>query len=177
MDDLERLRAKLNELDRRILDTVAERQAVVDEIGAVKRDSGTATRDFAREKQVIDSARNSAADLGLPPALAETLMETLIRSSLTKQERERVRAEGKGRGRRALVIGGAGQMGVWFVDFLDSQGFDVTVVSTGQHRELVAQVQELFGLAPDLDLDVITLGPVIEEISHAFDDYWNDPSA
>jgi len=125
--DLEDLRARLSELDRKILDAVAERQAVVEQIGAVKRDSGKATRDFAREKQVLDTARVSADDLGIPPAVAEALMELLIRSSLTKQERARVKAEGQGRGKRALVIGGAGNMGLWFVDFLDSQGFDVTV--------------------------------------------------
>ena len=53
--DLEDLRARLSELDRKILDAVAARQAVVEQIGAVKRDSGKATRDFAREKQVLDS--------------------------------------------------------------------------------------------------------------------------
>jgi len=127
MNGLDRLRARLTELDRRILDAVAERQVVVEEIGAVKRDIGAATRDFAREKQVINAARASADELGISPALAEELMELLIRSSLTRQERARVRAEGRGHGRRALVIGGAGNMGLWFVDFLDSQGFDVTV--------------------------------------------------
>ncbi len=127
MKDLEKLRSRLTDLDRRILDAVAERQAVVEEIGAVKRDAGKATRDYAREKQVIDAARTGAEELGLPPALAEALMELLIRTSLTKQERARVRAEGRGHGRKALVIGGAGQMGLWFVDFLDSQGFDVMV--------------------------------------------------
>ncbi|MFW2405988.1 MAG: prephenate dehydrogenase/arogenate dehydrogenase family protein [Gammaproteobacteria bacterium] len=127
MKDLEKLRSRLTDLDRQILDAVAARQAVVEQIGAVKRDAGTATRDYAREKQVIDAARAGAEELGLPPALAESLMELLIRTSLTKQERARVRAEGRGHGRKALVIGGAGQMGLWFVDFLDSQGFDVTV--------------------------------------------------
>jgi chorismate mutase/prephenate dehydrogenase len=34
-----------------------------------------------------------------------------------------VAAEGKGDGRRVLVIGGAGKMGGWFVDFFESQGF------------------------------------------------------
>jgi chorismate mutase/prephenate dehydrogenase len=54
-------------------------------------------------------------------------MELLIRSSLTTQEQARVRAEGAGQGQRALVIGGCGKMGRWFVEFLDSQGFAVTV--------------------------------------------------
>jgi chorismate mutase/prephenate dehydrogenase len=124
---LEELRARLSELDRRILEVAAERQAVVDQIGEVKRASGKATRDFEREKQVLDKARVAAGELGLPLSLAEALMQVLIRSSLTKQERARVRAEGQGRGRRALVIGGAGNMGLWFVNFLDSQGFDVSV--------------------------------------------------
>ena len=36
-------------------------------------------------------------------------------------------AEGKGNGRRVLVIGGAGKMGGWFVDFFASQGFETTI--------------------------------------------------
>lgn len=153
--DLEQLRARLSELDRQILDAVAERQAVVDEIGAVKVDSGKATRDFAREKQVLDNARVSAHELGIPPAVAEALMELLIRSSLTKQERARVRAEGKGRGRRALVIGGAGNMGLWFVDFLDSQGFDVTVADPAGAIQGYPQVADWRETEDNFDVTVV----------------------
>jgi chorismate mutase/prephenate dehydrogenase len=38
-----------------------------------------------------------------------------------------VAAQASGSGRRALVIGGAGKMGVWFAQFLGSQGFQVEV--------------------------------------------------
>jgi chorismate mutase/prephenate dehydrogenase len=38
-----------------------------------------------------------------------------------------VAARGRGAGRRALVIGGCGKMGRWFVEFLNSQGFAVDV--------------------------------------------------
>jgi chorismate mutase/prephenate dehydrogenase len=61
------------------------------------------------------------------PALAEDLLRLLIRSSLTTQEQASVAAGGAGSGRRVLVIGGAGLMGRWFVDFLSSQGFAVEV--------------------------------------------------
>ena len=155
MKDLEQLRARLTELDRQILDGVAERQAVVEQIGAVKRDSGAATRDFAREKQVIDTARASAEDLGIPPALAEALMELLIRSSLTRQENARVRAEGKGQGRRALVIGGAGQMGLWFVRFLDSQGYDVTVADPAGAVAGYPHVDDWQTTQDDFDVTVV----------------------
>jgi chorismate mutase/prephenate dehydrogenase len=124
---LEQLRERIAAIDRQILDLVAERQAVSKEVGVVKRAAGKATRDFGREKQVIEAARSRAVERGVAPAVAEQLMELLIRSSLTTQEQARVRAEGTGQGQRALVIGGSGKMGRWFVDFLDSQGFDVIV--------------------------------------------------
>ena len=129
---LEELRARLGAIDRQIIDLVAERQSVSNQIGAVKRSEGRATRDFRREKQVIDAARARAHELQLSPAVAETLMQLLIRSSLTTQEQARVRAEGTGMGQRALVIGGGGKMGRWFAEFLDSQGFDVTVADPAQ---------------------------------------------
>jgi chorismate mutase/prephenate dehydrogenase len=125
--DLDELRARLSAIDRQIIQLAAERQAAVEQIGELKRATGMATRDFSREKQVLEAARDQALALGLPPGLAESLMRPLIRSSLTNQERARVRAEGRGQGKRALVVGGSGKMGRWFAEFLDSQGYDVTV--------------------------------------------------
>ena len=124
---LENLRDALSDVDRQIIDLVAQRQQIVGEIGQNKRSEGAATRDYAREKEVVDRGRAQAGKLGIDPDLAENLLTTLIRSSLASQERDRVIAEGKGDGRRVLVIGGAGKMGGWFVDFFASQGFDTTV--------------------------------------------------
>jgi chorismate mutase/prephenate dehydrogenase len=54
-------------------------------------------------------------------------MRLLIRSSLTTQEQASVAALGGGAGQRVLVIGGAGKIGGWLVQFLTSQGFDVEI--------------------------------------------------
>ncbi|HTX23542.1 MAG TPA: prephenate dehydrogenase/arogenate dehydrogenase family protein [Steroidobacteraceae bacterium] len=121
------LRRKLNEIDHRLVTLVAERQTVSREIARVKRETGYPTRDYERERDVIVEARSAAAELGVPPPLAESLMRLLIRSSLTTQERASVVARGVGSGRRTLVIGGGGKMGRWFVEFLASQGFAVEV--------------------------------------------------
>jgi len=121
------LRARLTDVDKRVLELVAKRQRLVAAIGRDKRSRGQQTRDFSREKEVIEGAVESARQLGLPPDLAEGLMQMLIRSSLTTQERDRVAAEGRGGGKRALIIGGAGRIGRWFAAFLESQGFAVTV--------------------------------------------------
>ena len=62
------------------------------------------------------------------------MLRLLIRGSLTTQERIRVAAGGQGSGRTALVIGGAGKMGRWFVEFLASQGYVVTVADPAGPR-------------------------------------------
>lgn len=128
---LDELRKKLTTVDRQLVDMIAERQRIVSEIGREKQESGTGTRDYAREKDVLDMGRAQAEKLGIDPDLAEGVLRQLIRSSLASQERERVIAEGKGDGRRILVIGGAGKMGGWFVDFFASQGFATTVADPG----------------------------------------------
>ena len=124
------MRRGLNDLDRKLLTMVAERQRVSREVARVKRETGYPTRDYQRERTVIVGARSAAAELGVPPDLAENLMRMLIRSSLTTQEQISVAATGTGSGRRALVIGGSGKMGRWFVDFMASQGFVVDVSDT-----------------------------------------------
>ena len=128
--NLDELRTKLSSVDSRLIELIAERQKLAGEIGRNKQSSGRATRDFEREKDVLEMARQKADSLSIDPKIAEQIMRTLIRSSLTSQERDRVVAEGKGNGRRVLVIGGAGKMGGWFVDFFSSQGFAVAVADT-----------------------------------------------
>ncbi len=124
--NLKALRGKLSDIDRQLVELIAARQEIVGEIGRSKLTSGTATRDYAREKEVIDMGRSQAEALGLDPELAESILTQLIETSLASQERDRVQAEGQGDGRSVLVIGGSGKMGRWFVDFFRSQGFATT---------------------------------------------------
>ena len=122
---LDDLRRRLTERDRQFIRLAAERKALSAEVARVKRATGHPTRDYGREREVLMGARTAAAELGVSPALAEELLRLLIRASLTTQEQASVAAQGTGSGRRALVIGGGGKMGRWFVQFLTSQGFAV----------------------------------------------------
>ncbi len=132
---LEDLRKQLTAIDEQIVDLIAERQRIVGDIGRDKQSTGVGTRDYAREKDVLDMGRQRAEQVGIDPDLAEEVLRKLIRSSLASQERERVIAEGKGSGQRALIIGGAGKMGGWFVDFFVSQGFETTIADRSVEEE------------------------------------------
>jgi chorismate mutase/prephenate dehydrogenase len=124
---LDDLRRRINEIDERLLELVAARKALSEDVARVKRNTGRAVRDYAREREVILRAREKAASLGVSPDDAEKLLRILIRSSLTTQEQVCVSAQGAGTGRRALIIGGGGKMGTWFAQFMASQGFAVEI--------------------------------------------------
>ena len=159
MKSLEELRARLDVIDRDLLALVAERQSIGSQIAEVKRSTGQPTRDFGREREVLLKARRDAQALGVSPALAETLLQSLIQGSLTTQERSRIAAQGKGSGRSALVIGGRGKMGRWFADFLASQGFAITIADPSgevQGYDYVADWQ-----SSDLQHDLIVVATPI----------------
>src|SRR3954466_14618856 len=122
---LEPLRTELGQVDRDILALVAKRQALAQKIGQIKREGGIPTRDYRQERDVVERARAAAVEHGLTPQLGEELVLALIRGSLTVQEKDTVASSGEGSGRRALVIGGSGHMGRWFVRYLAAQGFTV----------------------------------------------------
>ena len=124
---LEQLRNRLTQVDRELIALVAERQRIVAEIGTHKIATGSPTRDYGRERIVLDGAREHASELGLDPEVAERIMLELIRASLTHQELTRVAAHNSGAGKRALIIGGSGKMGGWFARFLASQGYRVEI--------------------------------------------------
>jgi chorismate mutase/prephenate dehydrogenase len=153
--NLDELRTALTDLDGQLLALVARRQALSQQVAAVKRATGRATRDFGREREVILRGRNTAERLKISPDLAESLLRQLIQSSLATQEQARVAAQAHGSGKRALVIGGHGKMGGWFAEFLASQGFRVAIAdpqgaSTG--FDTVADWQ-----TDPLDFDLIVL--------------------
>jgi len=124
---LDELRTRLSAIDRELIDLVAARPRRARQDPPPPPATGHATRDYRRERDVILAVRRHAEAGGVSPELAERILRLLIRSSLATQEQARVVATGQGSGRRALVIGGRGKMGRWFVDFLSSQGFAVEV--------------------------------------------------
>jgi chorismate mutase / prephenate dehydrogenase len=124
---LDPLRTELGQIDREILALVSRRQGLAQRIGQVKREAGIPTRDYRQEREVVQRARAAAVEHGLSPGLGEELILSLIRGSLTVQEKDAVATRGEGSGRRVLVIGGAGHMGRWFVRYLGAQGFTVEI--------------------------------------------------
>ncbi|MEL6870171.1 MAG: bifunctional chorismate mutase/prephenate dehydrogenase [Pseudomonadota bacterium] len=149
------LRDQLDVLDKRLIETIAERQNVVAKIGEYKARSGHPTRDFKREKILLNKARKIALDAEVDPQLAVSVLKTLVRGSLQSQERARVQSDGRGSGKSVLVVGGAGRMGGWFVDFFVSQGFAVHVADPAADQTLPNRFADLEAAGTDYDIIVL----------------------
>lgn len=124
---LEELRLELAQVDKNILELVAKRQKIALAIGASKRTAGKSTRNFEQEGKVFLRAQQWADDVGVSHAISDKLMEALIDESLSAQEKAGLAESGKNEQGNALVIGGAGKLGKWFVSFLQSQGYSVDI--------------------------------------------------
>ena len=154
-EELDRLTGELGELDRELLELVARRTKLASTMAAVKHEEGLPMRDYRQERDVVVRARSVAEELSLSPKLAEDLVLLLIRAALAIQERDSLSMAAGGSGKRALVIGGAGKMGGWFVSFLRSQGFVVEIADPRAVAEDVVQFRDW--KESDLSHDVIVL--------------------
>lgn len=155
VEDLQSLRATLDRIDAELVAKAAERQRVVAAIGRFKQRQGRQLRDYGREREVLERAAAHAVQQGIAPELAQALLMQLIEASLTSQEQDRLSADAGGAGRRALVIGGGGRMGRWFVRFLQAQDWHVTVCDPAGSPEGLPRVEDWQAACGEVDLVVV----------------------
>ncbi len=152
---LDDLRRRLSAVDTELVNLIAERQKIVAEVSAHKITTGSPTRDYARERDILNRVQRQSAELGLDPDVAVSIMQLLIRSSLTHQERTRVAAESGGAGKRALIIGGAGKMGIWFAEFLTSQEYEIEIADPVEADAPYTQIKDWRDTQLDHELIVV----------------------
>ncbi len=156
---LDGLRARLRGLDERLVELAADRVRTVREIGERKRTGGLPIRDYGVERSAIEHARTAAEGEGSNPDLAEELVKLLIKEALRVQERDAHAERHIGEGDHAVLVGGAGDMGRWFTEFLRGTGFHVTTVDPAGPVPGVDHAEDLTAVAPDADLVVVASPP------------------
>ena len=151
------LRGRLDEIDGRIIELIAERQSVINQIGEHKHKSGRSLRDFAREREVIELGMERAERLGIPGAIARDILERLIHYSLGNQELRQLTSSEHGKGRRALVIGGLGRMGDWMARYLDTVGYAVMIADHAEGESFFPRHDNWDHSAQEFDLIVVAV--------------------
>ena len=92
------LRARIDVVDTRIVEALAERMGVVAEVMAVKARHGIPARISDRVEAVLAHVRAEAAVRGCPPELAEAVWRAMIEWTIGHEERHLGAAGPKGDG-------------------------------------------------------------------------------
>lgn len=82
---LSQYREVIDSLDRRLIETLAERHNTVRELFANKLEEATEIRDADREEALLQRVREMAIDAGIDPYFTEKLFQQIIRQSLRYQ--------------------------------------------------------------------------------------------
>lgn len=86
--DLDRLRGRLRDMDRTILEAVRQRQTLAAAIGRAKARRSLPIRRPSLERRKLGDVATAARSRGLSPDLACRLFDLLIRASVRRQRRE-----------------------------------------------------------------------------------------
>lgn len=86
---LDEARERIDDIDRRFVELLAERYAVVDEICDMKAENGEDVKDTAREKELLDRVASIAEENGLAPSFVRELYEQILAHSVERQEQRR----------------------------------------------------------------------------------------
>lgn len=118
---LPELRKRLDEVDRSLLETLAERRALVAEVAAYKTDSEAVLRDRGREESLLGRLVSIGKTLGLEPYFVTRVFREILDHSLRFQHELLARSADPARGARPLVVGYQGGEGAF--SYLAAQRF------------------------------------------------------
>jgi isochorismate pyruvate lyase len=76
--DLEAIRARLDVVDRRLVDVLTERAGLIAEVIHYKRAHAMGVVDRPREEQMLDRVGDIAAQGGLDPRIARRVLRSVI---------------------------------------------------------------------------------------------------
>lgn len=86
---LEEARDRIDDIDRRFVELLAERYAVVDDICKLKEEEGNTIKDHDREAELLDHVAAVAEEEGLSPDLVRRLFGEILSHSVERQQERR----------------------------------------------------------------------------------------
>lgn len=87
--DLEELREEIRNIDREIVERIAQRTYVAESIAAVKRERGLPTTDESQEQAVMDRAGANAEQFDVDANLVKAIFRLLIELNKVEQRESR----------------------------------------------------------------------------------------
>jgi chorismate mutase len=86
LEDIQKLRKKVDEIDENILRLLGERSEICRSIGLLKKQNGMPITDVIREGEVFSNIRGKAPDFGLDADQVEAIYRQIVNMCSSVQE-------------------------------------------------------------------------------------------
>ena len=160
---LDHLRDQIDGIDKQLVELLAQRRRVVQQVTEVKQQHDLPTFHPAREENLISTRRAQASAAGLDPDYIEDLFRTVLRHSRVGQLNTLGR-RGVRPGAKVLIVGGRGNMGRFLSNWFRQSDYDVRILDRDdwpQVRSLASGI-DLCILAVPIDITpavAVQIGP------------------
>src|SRR5438094_3343629 len=125
MDDVARIRDRIDELDQEIVRLLKTRHENAKILGRIKSQRGLDYHDPEREKIILSKIERTATSLDLDPKLIRPIFEQIFALSIQAQRDHLEKSAKRLDQTRILIVGGTGGMGRLFARFASLQGAKV----------------------------------------------------
>jgi len=122
MDDVTRIRERIDELDQEIVHLLKNRYENAKILGRIKGQRGLDYRDPEREKIILRKIERAATSFNLDSKLIRPIFEQIFAFSIQAQQDQPEKSSKKLDQTRILIVGGTGGMGRLFARFASLQG-------------------------------------------------------
>ena len=160
MDEISRLRTRIDEIDQDILELLATRQDKARLLGQLKRERDLSIRDPEREKTILRKTRTTSKQLGLDIKYTTSIFNQIFKLAIQAQSSAKY-SRGL-TGKKVLIVGGTGGMGHFFARFLRANGATVKIAGRdpGKIRRVARQIAVNPGVVEDAatsDMVIVTV--------------------
>ena len=128
-NELEKSRNRIDLIDSKLIDLLAERQAEVEKVIDFKKANNMPVRHPAREEDMISERRTIGREKSLDPDYLEELFRTILRQSRVEQT-ESKSEKGVKSDSTVLIIGGRGGMGRYFSLWFNKSGYETRILGS-----------------------------------------------
>lgn len=115
-NNIENIRKQLDEIDRRIVESLADRLNVVNSISSTKIEQNKLIRDLGREEAVLSHIRDLAEEAGLDHYFVEQLFRDIIGHAVRHQAHSLVDHQNKRSGTATVTVAYQGTDGAYSFD-------------------------------------------------------------
>ena len=166
MDDVARIRDRIDELDQEIVRLLKNRYENARLLGRVKQQRCVDYRDPEREKIILRKTERAATSLDLDPKLIRPIFEQIFTFSVQAQRDPPEKAGKRLDQTKVLIVGGTGGMGRFFARFASLQGAKVKLAGReiNNTRTAAKEIEVEPGTILDAaSSDIVILAVPIEE--------------